>query len=278
MATKKATLPDPTLPWPIALAAVALIAQAEGLRLTAYLCPAGVWTLGWGETEGIRPGMRWTKAQADQRFCDSLTECTHRVQTLCSRYVNGRLHPVPTNDNELAALVSLAYNIGLQALAKSTVLKAHQRGDKAAAARAFALWNKATVNKVKQVLPGLVARRAAEAALYLTPVVDHDTPPAPMPQAVSSESSLATSPIAQSGAVTAGAGALTLLSTVKDNASSVADTASAIAPVATQARDAVQAVSGFLGIPTPYLLAAALLVAGVAILVHRYKQRAEGWA
>jgi len=271
MATKKATLPDPTLPWPIALAAVALIAQKEGLRLVAYQCIAGKWTIGYGETSGVVRGMRWTKAQADARFCESLTEFTHHVLEKCKR---------TPNENELGAMVSLAYNIGIPAFSRSTVLKQFNAGKDAAAARAFSLFNQFLNpnTKRKEVSPGLVARRAAEAALFLTPVEDHDAPTAPMPQAVSGESSLAKSPIAQSGAVTAGAGALTLLSTVKENASTVADTASAIAPVATQARDAVQAVSGFLGIPTPYLLATALLVAGIAILVHRYKQRAEGWA
>lgn len=265
----KPQLPDPKLPWPIALAAVALIAQAESLRLTAYLCPAGVWTLGWGETDGIVRGMRWTKAQADQRFCDALIEYTDKVLALCKR--------TPT-DNELGALVSLGYNIGIGALAKSTVLRQFNAGNDAAAARAFGLYNKARVNKVLQPLPGLTARRAAEAALYLTPVADPDVPPEPMPQAVAAESSLTKSPIAQSGAVTAGAGALTLLSAVKENAGTVADTASALTPAAAQAVATVQSVSGFLGLSTPALLGIVLVVAGVAILVHRYKQRAEGWA
>ena len=43
-------LPNPSLAWPIVMAGVALIAQAETCRLKAYRCPAGVWTCGWGET------------------------------------------------------------------------------------------------------------------------------------------------------------------------------------------------------------------------------------
>lgn len=74
---------------------------------------------------------------------------------------------LPPTPNELGALVSLAYNIGVDALAGSTVLRRHNAGDREGAAHAFAMWNKARVNGRLRVLPGLVKRRAAEAALYL---------------------------------------------------------------------------------------------------------------
>ena len=60
------TLPDPALPWPLPLPAVALIAEREGCRLRAYRCPAGVWTCGWGETSGVTPETVWDQAEADR--------------------------------------------------------------------------------------------------------------------------------------------------------------------------------------------------------------------
>jgi lysozyme len=278
-------LPDPKLPWPVAMDAVGLIAEYEqgpkgGVALTSYLCPAGVWTCGWGETDGVGPGMRWSKAYSDQRFCDSLTERVHAVR---------RMVTVHTTDHELGALVSLAYNIGLDGLQRSSVLSAHNRGDKQAAARAFALWNKATIGGVLTVLPGLVSRRAREAALYLTP--DYDAAPQPMPQAVQPESSLIRSPIVNSGAVTAGAGVVTaVINAAPDPAPVVVQPAKPdlMAKVEKLGKDAkttktaVQQVKEFatdtLGIPGGFVLPAVLIVAGLVAIYWRRKQRAEGWA
>lgn len=273
----KFALPNKKLAWPIAWPAVVLIAQKEGLYLEAYQCQAGVWTIFYGETEGVYAGMRGTKEQADQRLLESLTKFTAHVLAMCKRTPNA---------NQLGALVSLAYNIGLGGpktkggLFGSTVLRQFNAGNDTEASRAFGLYNMFTNPKTKrkEESNGLTARRAAEAALYLAPVEGSLAPTQPMPQAVAAESSLATSPIAQSGAVTAGAGALTLLSTVKDNADAISGTASVVTDVATQAQAAVHGVSSFLGVPFPYLLAGVLLAAGVAILVHRYKQRQGGWA
>ena len=67
-------LPNPSLPWPIAMQGVALIAESESLRLRAYRCPVGVWTIGWGETDGVHPGDTCTQEQADRWLCDDLTD------------------------------------------------------------------------------------------------------------------------------------------------------------------------------------------------------------
>lgn len=185
--------PDATLPWPIPYAGVQLLAEYEqgptgGCALAAYRCPAGVWTIGWGETDGVRPGDVCTPEQADRWLVEDLGERAAAVRGHCTR------EPSP---HELAALVSLAYNIGLAGLRRSTAMRAHNAGQHEAAARAFGLWNKARVGGQLVELPGLTARRAREAALYLTP--DADAQPR-MPQAVEAESSLARSPIAQAGA------------------------------------------------------------------------------
>lgn len=251
-------LPDPNLPWPIPLAAVGIIAEREGCRLRTYKCPAGVWTIGWGETdpEKARPGATCTQQQADRWLLEDLQRRAVRVQTMLT------VHAEP---NQLGALVSLAYNIGIEALARSTVIKRHNAGDPEAAARAFGLWNQARVKGQLQVLPGLTARRAAEAALYLTP--EPDAPRERMPQAVAAESSIAASPIAQGGAVTVGTGALALLQEAGAQATPVGDALGKVKEI----------VVGTLGVPADLFLPVVLLAAGAAVLYWRWKQRSGGW-
>lgn len=270
----KQTLPTPTLAWPIAWEAVKLIALSESLQLRAYKCPAGVWTCGWGETDGVKPGMVWTKAYADKRLLESLIEYKDRVLDLC------KVAPTAT---QLGALVSLAYNIGLGALAKSSVLKAHNRGDRQAAARAFGLWNKAKVGGKLQALPGLTLRRAKEAALYLTPVVEAEAGAASveaptMPQAVQAESALVKSPIMQSGAATAATGALTLLSSIAEPAKQAQEHLQTVTATATQAHATASTVANLLGVQPLTLVAVAMLVAGCVAVYWRFKQRREGYA
>lgn len=249
-------LPDHALPWPIPMAAVALIAEAEGCRLTAYRCPAGVPTIGWGETDGVQMGDSCTQEQADRWLLEDLQERTRAVQALCTRS--------PAR-NELGALVSLAYNIGVGALAKSTALRQHNAGQHEAAARAICLWDKARVNGVLTTLPGLTARRAAEQALYLTP----DEPRAePMPQAVEAESSITTSPIARGGAVAAGAGVLEGLRQMGDSLGGLK------APL-----DAARSVLvDTLGVPAEWILPAVLIAAGALVVRWRLAQRRQGYA
>lgn len=141
-------------------------------RYIAYRCPAGVWTIHAGVTEGVRPGMIVTEAEGNAMFMRELAKFEGAVT---------RLARVDLNQNEYDALVSFAYNCGENALARSTILRKLNAGDRRGAAAAFALWNKGG----GRVLPGLVRRRAAEAALFLTPAETADEPI--MPQAVTSE-------------------------------------------------------------------------------------------
>lgn len=140
----------------------------------AYLCPAGVWTIGYGCTEGVRPGMRWTRAEADAAFAEEIEQFERAVTRLVTREVT---------QHQFDALVSLAYNIGAEGLRGSTVLRKFNAGDIEGAAKAFHLWNKATVKGKLTVLPGLTSRRAREASHFQKP----DAKPAEpyMPQAVS---------------------------------------------------------------------------------------------
>jgi lysozyme len=162
--------------FPINAEGVGLIKDFEGLRLEAYRCPAGIWTIGYGHTDGVAKGDKITRAQADAYLASDLQSFAAAVRNACK---------VKPNPNQLAAMASLAFNIGTGAFQKSTVLKRHNAGDTAAASRAFGMWNKATVDGKKVVMPGLVSRRAREAALYLKAAKAADR--TPMPQAVADE-------------------------------------------------------------------------------------------
>ena len=243
-------LPDSNLAWPIPLEAVALIAEFEGCRLKAYRCPAGRWTCGWGETDGVGPDTVWTQEYADQRFCDSLTDYTEKVRELLTR---------EASLSQLGAMVSFAYNVGVAAFGRSTVLKAHNAGDFEAASRAFGLWNKARINGKLQELAGLTRRRAAESALYLK-----DEAYARMPQAVEAEVPLTKSPIQQSGAVTVATGIGTVLAAIADP---VAGHVSRIANVAKE-----------VGIDPLLLVGTIILIAGSTVMYWRWKQRKGGWS
>jgi len=141
-------------------------AQPDG-SCVAYLCPANVPTIGWGCTEGVKLGMRWTRKQADEAFLRELSKFEAGVQ---------RLVTVDMNQNEFDAMVSLSYNIGLggkdsrgktvPGFSTSTVLSKLNKGDRKGAADAFNLWNKGG----GRVLPGLVRRRREEAELFLEPL------------------------------------------------------------------------------------------------------------
>lgn len=245
--------------WPIHRDAVRLIALEEDCRLTSYLCDAGVWTNGWGETSGVKPGMRWTQEYADARFLASLTEYAAAVDDMLT---------TPTTEEQRGALVSLGYNIGLskKGLRGSTVVRLHNKGDFEGAALAFRLWNKARKNGVLQVHPVLTARRATEAALYLRR--DPEAPSLRPVQAVAPESSLAASPIALSGAGTIGAGVLTALPEIGVH----------VGAAKTVATEAKTLATDTLGIPEGWFLPAVLVAVGAVVLWQRYRQRAGGWA
>lgn len=130
-----------------------IIKESEGLRLKAYRCPANVLTIGYGSTgPHVREGLVITEAQADELLRSDLR-----------RFEDAVAEAAPdATDNQFAAMVSLAFNVGEAAFLRSTVLREHRAGNHRAAADAFAMWNKAGGRE----LPGLTKRRAKEAALY----------------------------------------------------------------------------------------------------------------
>ena len=173
----------------------ALIQQFEGLSLTAYLCPAGKWTIGYGHTDGVQPGESITKAHAETLLKADLVAY--------GRAVDDALGGCDASQHEFDAMVSLAFNIGVAGFRGSTVLRLHRLGDHQGAARAFGMWNKAMVNGRLQEMPGLTRRRAAETAFYLTPETLGE---GDMPQAVAPPTPATSSRTVIAGGVTVAAG------------------------------------------------------------------------
>jgi|GEM_PF-1701073 len=137
--------------------ALPLIKRWEGCKLTAYPDPGtggAPWTIGWGSTgPGIRKGVTWTQAQADERLSQDVGKFMAGVQSAVT---------APVLPRELAAMTSLAYNVGLSAFKGSTLLRKFNAGDKSGAAGEFPRWNKAG----GRVMQGLVNRRADERAVF----------------------------------------------------------------------------------------------------------------
>lgn len=131
-----------------------LIKDSEGLYLSAYKCPAGIWTIGWGCTEGVKPGMIITRDRAEAMLFAEIA----KFEAAISTYVK-----VPIGENQFSALVSLSYNIGINAFAQSTLLRLLNQGLYAEAADQFLRWNKGG----GRVLPGLITRRERERNLFL---------------------------------------------------------------------------------------------------------------
>lgn len=143
-------------------AGIAIIKRFEGLRLRAYRCPAGVWTIGYGSTgQHVKPGLAISETQAD----GLLRYDINRFE----RAVERAIYDVPTTDNQFSAMLSLAFNIGEGRFLTSSVLRLHRAGRYRLAAGAFLLFVKARQRGALRTLPGLVRRRNAERQLYLTP-------------------------------------------------------------------------------------------------------------
>ena len=212
------------------------------------------WTCGYGETKDVTYETRWSKDEAHRRLMARLLEFENGVLALCTR---------EPNPNECAALVSFAYNVGLGGLKKSSVLRAHNAGDKQAAARAFGLWNRAG----GKVMSGLTRRRAEEAAMYLKPyqdVIQDEEELAeytePVSQQVEPERPMTQSSITRAGVV-AGATA---------GAATVAETLSTINHI----KSGVEGLGQWI---IPLLLVITLGAVGWAVY-ERLRQRREGWA
>jgi lysozyme len=129
---------------PVTQSAIDLVRHFEGLYLKAYLCPAGVPTIGYGHTDGVHLGQTITPAQADAFLAADLSEAAAHVDALAK---------VLLTDDQRGALASFVFNLGPGSLATSTLLKMLNVGDAGAAAQ-FGRWVNATVNGKPTKLPG----------------------------------------------------------------------------------------------------------------------------
>lgn len=129
-----------------------LIKQFEGVRLMAYKCPAGVYTIGYGHTRGVKRGMRITEEEASAFLAADLRNSEKAVERYDSIY--------HWNQNEFDALVSFTFNCGAANLRS---LLRNGRRNRSQIAETLPLYRKAG----GKVLKGLERRRAAEKALFL---------------------------------------------------------------------------------------------------------------
>lgn len=138
---------------PICQDGIDLIKEYEGLHLTPYLCPGGIWTIGWGHTRTVYKGMQITQNEAEILLRQDLQNVELAVMQAVT---------VPLNENQFSALVSFAFNVGLGNFQRSTLLKLLNRGWYEQVPAQFMRWNRAR----GEVLGGLSRRRAAEARLW----------------------------------------------------------------------------------------------------------------
>ena len=226
---------------------IELIIRFEGFKSEAYLDPVGIPTIGFGFVKGVKMGDRITLFDAKERLKKELIEYEHGVLSACTH---------PLNQNQFDAFVCFAFNVGVAGFKKSSVLKAHNRGDFQAASRAFSLWNKAG----GKVWPGLTRRRAAEASLYLEPDVTYGTEPEPMPQRIEEERPMHESTINRASVVAGGTATV----------AAVSETINAVNEV----KFGVSQLGDWL---VPALLVCVVALAGY-IVWERIKQRKDGWA
>lgn len=126
-----------------------LIKAFEGCRLTAYLCPAGVWTIGYGHTGNVKSGQKITQKQADNYLKSDLTRFEKHVMSFNKIY--------KWTQNEFDAMVSFAYNLG-----SITQLTANGTRTKKQISERITSYNKANGKE----LAGLTRRRSMEKALF----------------------------------------------------------------------------------------------------------------
>lgn len=134
--------------------AVEIVKRFEGLRLDAYLCPAGIWTIGYGHTGGVQGGERITEERAEELLMEDLKSVQRRLAPALE---------VPVTEGQAAALLSLAFNVGVSAVKGSKLLRRLNQGLPEVAADEFLDWTRAGGRE----LPGLVRRRRAERDLFL---------------------------------------------------------------------------------------------------------------
>jgi lysozyme len=132
-----------------------LTALLEGLRLEAYQCSAGVWTIGYGHTKGVKKGDKITKEQALKCLREDVMESEAAVN---------RLVKVKLTQGQFDALVDFTFNVGMGALERSTLLRLVNAENFKDARKEFPKWNKAG----GKVVAGLITRRVKEMEMFIS--------------------------------------------------------------------------------------------------------------
>ncbi len=132
-----------------------LIKHFEGFRSQAYVCPAGVLTIGYGTTSGVKRGQVVTEAQATQMLINDVSKFEKTVNTLVT---------VPLTQDQFDGLVAFVYNVGPGNFKTSTLLRHLNLKMYSDVPAQMLRWNKAN----GQVLNGLTRRRASEGTLFET--------------------------------------------------------------------------------------------------------------
>ncbi|KPL27420.1 MAG: hypothetical protein AMJ72_08945, partial [Acidithiobacillales bacterium SM1_46] len=228
------------------------IQEFEGMRLTAYLCPAKVWTIGYGHTSAagaptVTPGMKITRAKATEILKSDLAVFERGV---------GNLVKVDLSQNQFDVLVSFAFNCGLGALGKSTLLKRVNAGRFDAVPAELMKWTKGG----GKVLPGLVRRRRAEAEMWRgLPNPESEEEGRTSPDTPEASKKITKSKEANAAVVAGGAGAVAA--------------AQQVIPVLQQANGVVSGLSEALG--KPAVIAFIVIVVAAAGIWYWRKQRLD---
>lgn len=224
---------------------IAHLKQWEGVKLVAYRDVAGIWTIGYGSTgPHVTPGLKITAQQAEDLLRKDLVRFEQAVN---------RLVTVPLTQYQYDALVSLAFNIGVTAFEKSTLLKVLNKGQYDKVPDQIARWNMAGGKRVQ----GLVNRRSAEIGLWNKG------------QFVSSHgvrASVSTSPNTVVAAVggAAAAGGAAVATVASEQPESITSTIDAIAPVINTA-----ASLATLG---PLVVLGVIALVGGAVLIYKLRR------
>lgn len=137
--------------------AIELIKEFEGFRASAYRCPAGVWTIGFGSTQNVKEGDFVTMEEAECMLRDSVGTIVCQLKSAVSTFSE-------LSENQVSALIDFVYNLGIGNFLTSTMLKRLNEGEFESASLEFGKWVKAG----GKTLPGLVKRREAERQLFVS--------------------------------------------------------------------------------------------------------------
>ena len=242
--------------------------KAGPRRFRAYVCPAGVLTIGWGHTKAAgRPFDRdtvWTAQQCDDVLIEDLAKFEDGVRQLVR---------VELEQHQFDALVSFAFNCGIGNLQKSTLLRKINKRDFDGAAREFAKWNKGN----GRVMSGLTRRRAAEATLFQGAgmVEVNARADAPMAQAVDPPAKPGIIETVKESKIAQGTGVGSALGSGNEMIAAVKDSAAQLREAKGAAEEiGLWDLASSLAQQSRFWIALAILSVGAAVIYWRWRDHA----